>query len=147
MQLHARMVLAVAAAMVLAASCSKKKETVVHVFPDSLALDEVIATVNAALHQQVEIVGPGVEVLWSGTGEGKRIGHTVIEFPPGAGDVSVDVSLTFAAEDDSWAPSHETVIDQKLPGELGMNEIQILGEDGQGSLDGNDVVVRFRWVL
>lgn len=46
MQLHARMVLAVAAATVLAASCSKKKETAAHVFPDSLASDEVIATVN-----------------------------------------------------------------------------------------------------
>jgi peptidyl-prolyl cis-trans isomerase C len=40
------MVLAVAAATVLAASCSKKKDTAAHVFPDSLASDEVIATVN-----------------------------------------------------------------------------------------------------
>lgn len=46
MQLHARMVLAVAAATVLAASCSKKKDAVVHAFPDSLISDEVIATVN-----------------------------------------------------------------------------------------------------
>jgi peptidyl-prolyl cis-trans isomerase C len=45
MHLHARMVLAVAAATLLAASCSKKKEAA-HVFPDSLAADEVIATVN-----------------------------------------------------------------------------------------------------
>lgn len=45
MTLHARMVLAVAAATVLAASCSKKKDAA-HVFPDSLASDEVIATVN-----------------------------------------------------------------------------------------------------
>lgn len=46
MQLHARMVLTVAAATVLALSCSKKKETAAHAFPDSLVGDEVVATVN-----------------------------------------------------------------------------------------------------
>ncbi len=46
MQLHARMALAVAAATVLAVACSKKKDTAAHAFPDSLAADEVVATVN-----------------------------------------------------------------------------------------------------
>jgi peptidyl-prolyl cis-trans isomerase C len=40
------MVLTVAAATVLAISCSKKKETAAHAFPDSLVGDEVVATVN-----------------------------------------------------------------------------------------------------
>lgn len=46
MQFHARMVLAVAAATVLAASCSKKDKAADRAFPDSLAADEVVATVN-----------------------------------------------------------------------------------------------------
>ena len=45
MKLYARMALAVAVATVLAASCSKKKDHAA-AFPDSLAAEEVIATVN-----------------------------------------------------------------------------------------------------
>ncbi len=46
MKFPVRMALAVAAATVFAASCSKKKEAAEHAFPDSLAADEVVATVN-----------------------------------------------------------------------------------------------------
>jgi len=46
MQFNARMALAVAAATVLVASCSKKNKEAAHGFPDSLVADEVIATVN-----------------------------------------------------------------------------------------------------
>jgi len=46
MKSHARMALAVAVATVLAASCSKKKDTAAHAFPDSLIANEVVATVN-----------------------------------------------------------------------------------------------------
>ncbi len=46
MQFHVRMAIAVAAAAVLSASCSKKNKTTAHAFPDSLVGDEVVATVN-----------------------------------------------------------------------------------------------------
>ncbi len=58
MQLHVRMALAVAAATVLAASCSKKKDTAAHAFPDSLIADEVVATVN-----EEPITGKELKVL------------------------------------------------------------------------------------
>lgn len=45
MKLHVRMALALAVATVFAASCSKKKDRAA-AFPDSLAAEEVIATVN-----------------------------------------------------------------------------------------------------
>lgn len=102
---------------------------------------EVIATVNAALLQQVEITGPDVSFTWSGTGEGKRIGHDALDFPPGGGDVSVEVRLSHSLGDGTWLPSHEQVIDARAQG-----DIQVIAEDGKGALDGNDLVVRFRWV-
>lgn len=58
MQFHLRMALAVAAATVLAASCSKKKNAAEHAFPDSLTADEVVATVN-----EEPITGKELKVL------------------------------------------------------------------------------------
>jgi hypothetical protein len=103
---------------------------------------EVIATVNAALNQQVKIVAPGVEETWQGSGEGKRIGETAIEFPPGGPDVPIEVKLAHSSAEDSWSASHENVIDERANG-----QIHVIGEDGRGALDANDVVVRFRWVI
>lgn len=102
---------------------------------------EVTATVNATLHQQVEIVGPDVELKWEGAGEGNRIGHTAIEFP-GIGDVSVEAKLTHSDGGGAWLPSHESVTEERENG-----EVRVIGEDGRGTLDGNDLIVRFRWVV
>jgi hypothetical protein len=103
---------------------------------------EVTATTNASLQQKVEIVGPGVDVKWDGTGEGKRIGQTVIEFPPLGGDAKVQVKLSHSPSEGKWAPSHEKVTDERAQG-----EIRVIAEDGRGALDQNDLIVRFRWVV
>ena len=102
---------------------------------------DVIATVNASLPQQVEIVGPGIEHKWEGSGEGKRIGQAAISIPPGVEDVKVEVKVSYSPEEGSWSPSHEKVTEER---EIG--EIHVIAEDGRGALDGNDLIVRFRWV-
>ena len=103
---------------------------------------EVFATVNASLHQQVEITAPGVNHQWKGTGEGKRIGQAALSFPPGADDVEVEVKLSYSEDGEKWTASHETVTE-----EPGNGEIRVIGEDGRGALDANDLIVRFRWVV
>jgi hypothetical protein len=103
---------------------------------------DVIATVNASLLQQVEILGPDVDYKWEGMGEGKRIGQAAIAFPPGEGDVSVEVKVSHSTGDGAWSPSHENVNEARENG-----EIHVIAEDGRGALDGNDLIVRFRWVV
>ena len=104
---------------------------------------EITATVNAAARQQVEIVGPGVELKWEGKGEGVRIGQSAISFPPGSSEIKVDVRASHSAsEEDAWSPSHETLTEERHTG-----EIRLIAEDGRGTLDGNDLIVRFRWVV
>jgi hypothetical protein len=108
--------------------------------PSGRSID-VIATVNASLPQQVEILGPSFEHKWEGAGEGKRIGQAAIALPPGAGDVKVEVKVSYSTGDGSWSPSHEKVTEEREKG-----EIYVIAEDGRGALDGNDLIVRFRWV-
>ena len=103
---------------------------------------EVIATVNSSYHQRVSIKAPDVDLDWQGAGEGVRIGHTAIEFPIGSGDVEVKVLLANGPGDGSWKPSHGQIVDQRSSG-----EIQVVGEDARGALDGNDIIIRFRWVI
>jgi hypothetical protein len=103
---------------------------------------EVTATVNASLQQRVEISGPDMTVDWSGAGEGKRIGQTAIDFPPGSTAVELTLRLSYSPDGDSWLPSHETVTDESSAG-----RILVLAEDGTGALDGNDLVVAFKWVV
>jgi hypothetical protein len=103
---------------------------------------EVSATVNASLRQQVEITGPGVDHKWIGAGEGQRIGETAINFPPGPDDVEIQVKLSHSEDGENWSPSHEFVTE-----EPGSGEIRVIGEDGRGALDANDLIVRFRWVV
>ena len=47
-----------------------------------------------------------------------------------------------ASEEDAWSPSHETLTEERHTG-----EIRLIAEDGRGTLDGNDLIVRFRWVV
>ena len=103
---------------------------------------EVTATVNASALHRVEVLGPEVDYLWEGTGEGKRIGQGAIRFPPGEGEVEVEVKLSHSPGDGVWAPGYEQVTEERENG-----EIRVIAEDGQGALDSNDLIVRFRWVV
>lgn len=103
---------------------------------------EISATVNASLPQQVEIIAPDVNLKWSGSGEGARIGQDVIELPTFGDDVQVQVNLTHSPEEGTWRPSHEQILDESEKG-----EVRVIAEDGRGTLDGNDLIVRFRWVV
>ena len=103
---------------------------------------EVTATVNASQHHRVEIHAPDTEYIWEGTGEGKRIGQGALSFPPGGADVPVEVKLSNSKGDGDWRPSYEQVTEERANG-----EIRVLAEDGRGALDGNDLIVRFRWVV
>ena len=104
---------------------------------------EITATVNAAVTQQVEILGPGLDLKWEGKGEGIRIGQTAIAFPIGAPDVTVEARVTHSANGDgNWSPSHETLTEERANG-----EVRVIAEDGRGTLDANDLIVRFRWVV
>jgi hypothetical protein len=102
---------------------------------------ELTATVNASLTHRVEITGPEIDLDWSGTGEGNRIGDTVLKLPAGDGGVPVEVKLSFAGDDGVWSESHQSVIDESSVG-----KITVTAEDGRGTLDGNDLILRFRWV-
>ena len=103
---------------------------------------EVTATVNASVFHRVKISGPEVDYQWEGTGEGKRIGQGAISFPPGEGEVEVEVILTYSTGDDAWKAGYEQVTEERENG-----EIRVSAEDGQGVLDSNDLIVRFRWVV
>jgi hypothetical protein len=103
---------------------------------------EVSATVNAALKQQVKITGPGIDHQWEGSGEGQRIGQAAIQLPAGGEDMSIDVKLFYSTDDGVWLPSHEKVTEARENG-----EILVIGEDGRGALDANDLILRFRWVV
>lgn len=103
---------------------------------------EITATVNAAVPQQVEIIGPDLDLKWEGKGEGIRIGQSAIRFPAELPDPKVEVRVKHSvAGDGVWSPSHETVTEERSAG-----EVRVIAEDGRGTLDGNDLVVRFRWV-
>jgi hypothetical protein len=103
---------------------------------------EVSATTNASLIQQVEIIGPGVSHKWEGAGEGNRIGDAVISFPPGEDEVEIQAKVAYSDDGQIWNPSHETVTEERENG-----EVRVIGEDGRGALDANDLIVRFRWVV
>ena len=104
---------------------------------------EITATVNAAVRQRVEIVGPDLDLQWEGKGEGVRIGQSAISFPAGSSDVKVEVRASHSVSDEGeWLPSHETLTEERSNG-----EVRVTAEDGRGTLDGNDVVIRFRWVV
>ena len=103
---------------------------------------EVSATTNSTLIQQIEIIGPGVNHKWEGAGEGNRIGDAVISFPPGEDEVDIQAKVAYSEDGQTWNPSHETVTEER-----GNGEIRVIGEDGRGALDANDLVVRFRWVV
>lgn len=104
---------------------------------------EITATVNAAILQQVEILGPGLDLKWEGVGEGKRIGQDAVLFPVGLPETKVEVRVTHSVNGDGiWSPSHETVTEERTAG-----EVRVTAEDGRGTLDANDLIVRFRWVV
>ena len=103
---------------------------------------EVTATVNASALHRAEVLGPDVNYLWEGTGEGKRIGQGAISFAPGEGEVQVEVKLAHSTGDGEWAPGYEQVTEERENG-----EIRVTAEDGRGALDSNDLIVRFRWVV
>ena len=104
---------------------------------------EITATVNARVRQRVEILGPDLDLTWEGKGEGIRIGQSAISFPPSSSDVKVEVRASHSVTDEgAWFPSHETLTEERSNG-----EVRLTAEDGRGTLDGNDVIVRFRWVV
>lgn len=104
---------------------------------------EITATVNASVTQQVEIIGPDLDLKWEGKGEGVRIGQSAISFPVGTPEVKVEVRVAHSKDGDgNWSPSHETLTEERSNG-----EVRVIAEDGRGALDVNDLVVRFRWVV